>query len=94
MGEQTVYTQIQEIEDAMEPYEKLWSAAVKFHAYYEKWMNGPLLHVCLFLVHKLITQVLICYPLSYNSLIYDYALNPRRRSLHLLRGLLLRVERY
>lgn len=30
---------------AKEPYEKLWTAAVKFRDYYEKWMNGPLLEV-------------------------------------------------
>ena len=30
---------------AKEPYEKLWTAGVKFHRYYDKWMNGPLLEV-------------------------------------------------
>ena len=30
---------------AKEPYEKLWTGAVKFHKYYDKWMNGPLLEV-------------------------------------------------
>jgi dynein heavy chain len=44
-GEQTPYNQIQEIQHAKEPYEKLWYAAVKFHTYHDKWMNGPLLHV-------------------------------------------------
>ena len=44
-GEQTPYMQIVDIGIAKEPYEKLWYAAVKFHAYYEKWMNGPLLKV-------------------------------------------------
>ena len=44
-GEQTPYTEIQEIMHAKEPYEKLWRAAVKFHAYHDKWMNGPLLEV-------------------------------------------------
>ena len=45
LGEQTPYTQIQDITIAKEPYEKLWYAAVKFHAYHDKWMNGPLLKV-------------------------------------------------
>ncbi|KAK2157592.1 hypothetical protein LSH36_188g04054 [Paralvinella palmiformis] len=44
-GEQTAYNQIQEIQHAKEPYEKLWYAAVKFHKYHDKWMNGPLLQV-------------------------------------------------
>lgn len=44
-GEATPYEQIQEISVTKEPYEKLWSAAVKFHVYHDKWMNGPLLQV-------------------------------------------------
>ena len=44
-GEATVYGQIQDIMHNKEPYDKLWVAAVKFHAYYDKWMNGPLLQV-------------------------------------------------
>ena len=44
-GEPTPYYQIQELTVAKEPYEKLWQGAVKFHRYYEKWMNGPLLEV-------------------------------------------------
>jgi len=30
---------------AREPYEKLWSTAVTFQKYYDKWMNGPILEV-------------------------------------------------
>lgn len=44
-GEQTQYSHLQDIARAKEPYEKLWNTAVKFYAYYEKWMNGPLLEV-------------------------------------------------
>ena len=44
-GEPTPYYQVQELTVAKEPYEKLWQGAVKFHRYYEKWMNGPLLEV-------------------------------------------------
>ena len=44
-GDQTPYQQIQDITQTKEPYDKLWQAAVKFHMYYDKWMNGPLLHV-------------------------------------------------
>ena len=44
-GDQTPYNVIADVLQAKEPYEKLWTAAVKFHAYYEKWMNGPLLQV-------------------------------------------------
>ena len=43
--EQTPYNQIQDIGAMKEPYDKLWTAAVKFHAYHDKWMNGPLLEV-------------------------------------------------
>ena len=45
VGEQTPYHQIQDMMAAKEPYDKLWSAAVKFHVYHDKWMNGPLLKV-------------------------------------------------
>ncbi|ELT89912.1 hypothetical protein CAPTEDRAFT_157693, partial [Capitella teleta] len=45
VGDPTPYNQIEEIAIAKEPYEKLWSAAVKFHVYYDKWFNGPLLQV-------------------------------------------------
>ena len=44
-GDPTQYIQIQEMMAAKEPYEKLWQGAVKFHRYYDKWMNGPLLEV-------------------------------------------------
>ena len=44
-GDQTPYTIINDILAEKEPYEKLWSAAVKFHDYHNKWMNGPLLLV-------------------------------------------------
>ncbi|CAH1783206.1 unnamed protein product, partial [Owenia fusiformis] len=44
-GNQTPYMQIQEMLIKKEPYDKLWKAATKFHLYYEKWMNGPLLNV-------------------------------------------------
>ena len=43
--EPTPYQQIQELMTAKEPYEKLWQGAVKFHRYYDKWVNGPLLEV-------------------------------------------------
>lgn len=44
-GEQTQYPVLQDIAQAQDPYDKLWSAAVKFHTCHEKWMNGPLLEV-------------------------------------------------
>ncbi|XP_070559259.1 dynein axonemal heavy chain 3-like isoform X5 [Ptychodera flava] len=44
-GVQSPYTQLEDIKDAKEPYDKLWNAAVKFHEMYDKWMNGPLLQV-------------------------------------------------
>ncbi len=44
-GAQTPYTQIQDILTTKEPYDKLWQAAVKFHMYHDKWMNGPLQQV-------------------------------------------------
>ena len=44
-GEQTAYDQITEIQEAKDPYDRLWQAAVKFHSYHDKWMNGPLLQV-------------------------------------------------
>ncbi|XP_023932407.1 dynein heavy chain 3, axonemal [Lingula anatina] len=45
IGQQSPYVEIQDIQSAMEPYEKLWKAAVKFYAQNDKWMNGPLLEV-------------------------------------------------
>ncbi|KAK7495478.1 hypothetical protein BaRGS_00013176, partial [Batillaria attramentaria] len=42
---QTEYAQIATIQVAKEPYDKLWSTAVKFHQQHDKWMNGPLLDV-------------------------------------------------
>ena len=42
---QTEYEQIGKIQAAKEPYDKLWSTAVKFHQQHDKWMNGPLLEV-------------------------------------------------
>ena len=44
-GEQTPYSEIQEIIALKEPFDKLWQAAVSFKNYYDKWMNGPLLQV-------------------------------------------------
>lgn len=45
METQTEYAQIGVIQVAKEPYDKLWSTAVKFHQQHDKWMNGPLLEV-------------------------------------------------
>ena len=45
LDDQTAYNQIQEIVVSKEPYERLWKAAVKFHMYHDKWMNGPVLEV-------------------------------------------------
>ncbi|XP_071960977.1 dynein axonemal heavy chain 3-like [Antedon mediterranea] len=45
VGEVSQYPQLDEMKEAKEPYDKLWSAAVKFHLMYDKWMNGPLLEV-------------------------------------------------
>ncbi|MEE6480199.1 hypothetical protein FKM82_012486 [Ascaphus truei] len=39
------FNQIQEICKLKEPYDKLWTTAVHFNNYYDKWMNGPLLKV-------------------------------------------------
>ncbi|XP_077987554.1 dynein axonemal heavy chain 3-like isoform X2 [Glandiceps talaboti] len=44
-GVQSPYTQLEDVKEAKEPYDKLWNAAVKFHEMYDKWMNGPLLKV-------------------------------------------------
>lgn len=41
----TPYPQIQDFIVQKEPFDKLWSTAVHFHAQYDKWMNGPLLNV-------------------------------------------------
>ncbi|KAM4746905.1 dynein axonemal heavy chain 3-like [Rhinophrynus dorsalis] len=41
----TTFDQIQEIYKLKEPYEKLWTTALQFTTYYEKWMNGPILQV-------------------------------------------------
>ncbi|GAB1598116.1 dynein heavy chain 3, axonemal-like [Argonauta hians] len=39
------FVEIQFIVTAVEPYERLWSNAVKLQTQYERWMNGPLLDV-------------------------------------------------
>ncbi|XP_056430455.1 dynein axonemal heavy chain 3-like [Hyla sarda] len=39
------YNQISEISKLKEPYEELWTTALHFSTYYDKWMNGPLLQV-------------------------------------------------
>ena len=44
-GEQTQYGVLQDIARAKEPYDRLWTMAIKFYSFYEKWMNGPLLEV-------------------------------------------------
>ena len=41
----TQYPQIQDFIVQKEPFDKLWTTAVHFHAQYDKWMNGPLLNV-------------------------------------------------
>ncbi|XP_053376707.1 dynein axonemal heavy chain 3-like [Mercenaria mercenaria] len=41
----TQYPQIQDFIAQKEPFDKLWTTAVHFHAQYDKWMNGPLLNV-------------------------------------------------
>ncbi len=42
---QTPYDEIMEITVAKEPFDKLWTTAVKFHGEHDKWMNGPILEV-------------------------------------------------
>ncbi|XP_067861511.1 dynein axonemal heavy chain 3-like [Heptranchias perlo] len=44
-GHISPYHQIQNILNAMEPFEKLWKIAVQFNLHYDKWMNGSLLQV-------------------------------------------------
>lgn len=44
-GIQTPYPQIAEVQALKEPYDRLWKAAVKFHALYDRWMHGPMLEV-------------------------------------------------
>ncbi|XP_071815449.1 dynein axonemal heavy chain 3-like isoform X3 [Apostichopus japonicus] len=44
-GQITAYSELEEIQEMKEPYQRLWSSAVKFHQLYDKWMNGPLLDV-------------------------------------------------
>ncbi|CAI9716307.1 dynein heavy chain 3, axonemal-like isoform X2 [Octopus vulgaris] len=39
------FEQVQFLATAVEPYERLWSNAVKLQTQYECWMNGPLLNV-------------------------------------------------
>ncbi|XP_052058680.1 dynein axonemal heavy chain 3-like isoform X1 [Mytilus californianus] len=41
----TPYNEIQEIAAAKEPYEKLWSTAVKFRAQHKTWMKSPVIKV-------------------------------------------------
>ncbi len=43
--EHTQYDQIPDMLSAKEPFDRLWAAAVNFHAHHDKWMNGPLLQV-------------------------------------------------
>ncbi|XP_053321162.1 dynein axonemal heavy chain 3-like [Spea bombifrons] len=44
-GQISTFNQIQEICKMKEPYEKLWTTAMHFTSFYDKWMNGPLLQV-------------------------------------------------
>ena len=39
------YLEIEAMVVSKEPYDRLWQAAVNFHAEYEKWMNSPFLEV-------------------------------------------------
>ncbi|XP_071486244.1 dynein axonemal heavy chain 3-like [Diadema antillarum] len=45
VGHISPYPELEVIKEKKEPYDKLWSAAVKFHDMYDRWMNGPLLEV-------------------------------------------------
>ncbi|KAH3881436.1 hypothetical protein DPMN_005362, partial [Dreissena polymorpha] len=53
----TSYPQIQEFMVQKEPYDKLWTTAVHFHAQNEKWTKGPLLNVNAEVVEEEIQQL-------------------------------------
>ena len=42
---QTSYGIIMDIVNQKDPYERLWTTAMSFSNYYDKWMNGPILNV-------------------------------------------------
>ncbi|XP_063719575.1 dynein axonemal heavy chain 3-like [Symsagittifera roscoffensis] len=44
-GMQTSYGIIMDIVNQKDPYERLWTTAMSFSNYYDKWMNGPILNV-------------------------------------------------
>ena len=45
LEQETQFETIQVISAAKEPYDTLWTNAVKLQAYHESWLNGPLLKV-------------------------------------------------
>ena len=64
LEDQTPYNQIQEIVISKEPYERLWKSAVKFHAYHDKWMNGPVLEV---IAEEVDQEVRLCIHVLFNE---------------------------
>ena len=66
---QTSYGIIQDIVNQKDPYERLWTTAMSFSNYYDKWMNGPILKVNAEVVDEEVKyHTLSCYSSKYTAL--------------------------